>query len=103
MVIGGCAGSGSVGSPRIIGVFAVRDRIEPMPISDHLVDPAEQFVLAVETSVGAVRLVLRPIMLVRFHFNDRYADLACDIMRRNAFRGRKTRGHSEQRHNPIRA
>jgi hypothetical protein len=103
VVVSGCTSSGSVGSQRVIGVFPVCDGIELIPVGDHLLDPAEQLVLAIETSVDAVRLVLGAVILVGFHFDDRYAHLASDIMRRNAFRGRKTWGHSKQPDNPIRA
>jgi hypothetical protein len=41
LMIRGSVRAWSIGAPRIVGVFSVRDRIQPVPIDDLILDAAE--------------------------------------------------------------
>jgi len=99
----GRAGSWPVRSSSIVGVFAVRDRVQLIVIGDLIFDPVEQLVLAEKATVRTVRLIFRALIFVRFDLDDSYTDLACDIVRRRALLGSQTWGHSKQRHDSLRA
>jgi hypothetical protein len=90
MVIHGRTGSRPVGASSIIGVFAVCDGIKLIAVGHLILDPAEQLVLAEETTIRSVRLILRAITFVRLDFKERYAHLARNIMGRSPFLGSKT-------------
>jgi hypothetical protein len=97
------AGTWSVRPSGIVGILPVRDRIQPMTLDHLVIDAAEQLVFAVEAPVRAVRPILRMIIFMGHHFDDRYAQLARDIMRRATFLGCETWRNSQQRHDPSRA
>jgi hypothetical protein len=90
MVTGGRTRTWPVGSSGIIGVFPVRDGVKFIPVSHLILDPAEQLVLAKETTIRSVRLILGAITFVRLDFNERYAHLARNITGRCPFLGSKT-------------
>src|SRR5215217_6845342 len=87
MVVGGGASARSVRSPSIVGVLPVRNGVQPVLIGDPFLDPGEKLVLAVETPIGGVRLILRTITFVRHHLDERYADLARNVVGSTAFLG----------------
>ena len=97
----GCARSWSVESPRIVGVFPVRDRVQLVAAGDLIIDPAEQLLFAVKATIWPVRLILRSITFMSHHLNERYADLACNFVRRTPFLGRQTGGDSQQRNDAL--
>jgi hypothetical protein len=101
IVVGGGTGTWSVRTPRIVGVLAVRDGIQPVLFGDPIIDPAEEFFLAVETAIGTIGLILRTITLVRHHLDEYYADLARDLVGSVPFLGSQTRGYPEQGDNSL--
>jgi hypothetical protein len=80
-VIGGGAGTCPVRPSGIVGVFPVCDGVELEALGDVIFDPAEKLVLAIETAIGPVRLILRAITLVGFDLDNPYADVARDLVR----------------------
>jgi hypothetical protein len=90
MVINGRTGSRPVGSSSIIGVFPVCDGIKLIAVGHLILDPAEELVLAEETTIRSVYLILGAITFVRLDLDERYAHLARDIMGRSLFLGSKT-------------
>ena len=48
-------------------------------LGNPIIDPAEEFLLAVKTPIRPVRLILRTITFERHHLDEPYADLACDV------------------------
>jgi hypothetical protein len=90
IVIRGRTRPWSVGSSGIIGVFPICDGVKSIPVCHLILDPAEQLVLAKETTIRSVRLILGAITFVRFDFNERDAHLARNIMGRCPFLGSKT-------------
>jgi len=84
MVIRGSPGAWSVASSRIVGVFPVRDGVQVVTVGNLVFDPTEQLVLAVETAIRPVRLILGAITLMRRDLDERYAQLCRDIMCRTA-------------------
>ena len=95
------ASTWSVRSSGIIGILPVRDRIQPVTLDHLVIDTAEQFVFAVKTPVRPVGSILRMIIFMGYHFDDHYAHLACDVMRRLTFLGRQTRRYPQQRNNAL--
>lgn len=100
MVVGGSTRTWSVRSPSIVGVLPVRNGIQVVTVGDPVIDPAEEFLLAVETTISSVRLILRPITFVRHHLDELYADLACDIVGGSPLLGREAGRDSEECHDP---
>jgi hypothetical protein len=92
----------AIGSLRIVGVLAVRNGIQLVPLGNLIVDAAEELLFAVEAPIRSIRLILRSITFVRRDFNERYAHLARDIMCRTPLLGRQTWRYSEERHDPLR-
>jgi hypothetical protein len=101
VVISRSAGTWSVRPSGVVGILSVRDRIQPVTLDHLIINAAEQFVFAVEAPVRAVSSILRMIIFMGYHFDDHYAYLACDVMRRLTFLGRQTRRDPEQRNNPL--
>ena len=101
VVISRSAGTWSVRPSGVVGILSVRDRIQSVTLDHLVINAAEQFVFAVETPVRAVSSILRMIIFMGYHFDDRYAHLARDVMRRLAFLGRQTRRDPEQRNNLL--
>jgi hypothetical protein len=89
-VIHGRTGSRSVGPSSVIGVFPIRDGVKLMVIGHLILDPAEELVLAEETTIRSIRLVFGAITFVRLDLDERYAHFARDVMGRSAFLGSKT-------------
>jgi hypothetical protein len=96
MVVGGGASARSVRSPSIVGVLPVRNGVQSVVIGDPFLDPGEKLVLAVETPIGGVRLILRTITFVRHHLDERYADLARNVVGSTAFLGSEAGGDAEE-------
>ena len=69
LVLGGRTGAGPIGTGCVIGVLAVRHRVQPLACDDFVVDPAEQLVLAVEATIRAVGDIGSPFTLVRGYFD----------------------------------
>ena len=92
----GGPGTWSVRSPSIVGVFSVRDGVQPVTVSDPVLDAAEEFVLAVEAPIRTVRLILRAITLVCADLDQPYADLACDGVSSAPLLGREAGGYPQQ-------
>jgi hypothetical protein len=90
MVIHGRTGSRPVGSSSIISVFPVCDGIKLIAVGHLILDPGEQLVLAEETTIRSVHLILGAITFVRLDLNERYAQLARNIMGHSPFLGSKT-------------
>ena len=84
MVAGGTR-TWSVWSQGIVGILSVSNRIQPVLFGHAIVNPAEEFVLAVEAPIRPVGLVLRAITFVRHHFDQPYADLSRDVVGTTAF------------------
>jgi hypothetical protein len=103
VVISRGASTWSVRSSGIIGILPVRDRIQPVTLDHLVIDTAEQFVFAVKTPVRPVGSILRMIIFMGYHLDDRYAQLARDIMRRLPLLSRQTRRNPQQRNNPLHA
>ena len=97
----GCARAWSVESSRIVRVFPVRNRVQLVVADDLILDSAEQLLFAVKATIRPVRLILRSITFMSRHLNERYADLACNLVRRTPFFGPQTGGDSQQRHDPL--
>jgi hypothetical protein len=97
----GCARSWSVESTRIVRVFPVGDRVQLVVAGDLIIDSAEQLLFAVKATIWPVRLILRSITFMSHHLNERYADLACNLVRRTPFFGRQTGGDSQQRNDTV--
>jgi hypothetical protein len=90
MVIGGRTRTWPVGSSDIIGVFPVRDGVQSIPVCRLILDPAEQLVLAEETTIRSVRLILGAITFVCLDLDERYAYLARNFMGCFPFLGSQT-------------
>jgi hypothetical protein len=103
VVIGCGTGTWSVRPSGIVSILPVRDRIQSVTLDHLVIDAAEQLVFAVETPVRAVRPILRMIIFMGYHLDDRYAQLARDIMRRLPLLSRQTRRNPQQRNNPLHA
>jgi hypothetical protein len=101
IVVGGGTRTWSVRSPGIVGVLPVRNGIQPVLFGDPIIDPAEEFFLAVETAIRTVCLILRAITFVRHHLDELYADLARDLVGSIPLRGSETRGYPEQGDNSL--
>jgi hypothetical protein len=101
IVVGGGTRTWSVRSPGIVGVLPVRNGIQPVLSGDLIIDPAEEFFLAVETPIRAVGLILRTITFVRHHLDELYADLARDLVGSIPLLGSQTRGYPEQGDNSL--
>ena len=91
----------SVRSPGIVGVLSVRNGIQLVLLGDPIIDPAEEFLLAVEAPIGPVGLILRTLSFVRHHLYELYADLAGDLMGSTSLRGSETRGYPEHGDNSV--
>jgi hypothetical protein len=90
MVVGGGTRTRSVRSPSIVGVLPIRDGIQPVTIGNPVIDPAEEFLLAVKATIGPVRLILRTITFVRHNLDEPYAHLARDLVGCTPLVGRET-------------
>ncbi len=101
VVVGGGTRTWSVRSPGIVGVLSVRNGIQPVLFGDPIIDPAEEFFLAVETPIRPVGPILRTITFVRRHLDEPYADLARDPVGSTPLLGSKARGHPEQGDNSV--
>jgi hypothetical protein len=101
IVVRGGTGTWSVRSPSIVGVLSVRDGIQAVPLGDLVIDPAEEFFLAVKAPIRPVRLILRTITLVRHHLDESYANLARDVVGGTPLLGSETGGHPEQGDNTV--
>ena len=94
-MIGGGAGTRSVRPASVVGVLPVRDGVQSVPIGDPFLDPGEEFFLAVETPIRPVRLIRRTITFVRHHLDERYADLACNVVSSTPLLGSEAGGDAE--------
>jgi hypothetical protein len=103
VVISCGTGTWSVRPAGIIGILAVRDRIQLVTLDHLVIDAAEELVFAVETPVRAVRSILRMIIFMGHDFDDRYAQLTRDIVRRVTLLSRQTRRDPQQGNNPLHA
>ena len=88
--------AGPVGPAHVVGVLAVGDPVEPVPVEHLGTDGREQFVLAVEAAVGPVGAVLGPVALAGLDLDDGYADEPGDVVRRGALVGGEAGRHPEQ-------
>jgi hypothetical protein len=102
MMVGGSTRAGSVRSPSVVGILPVRDGIQPVAVGNPVIDPAEEFLLTVKTTISPVRLILRTITFVCHHLDEPYAHLARDVMGGAALVGRETGGDSQQGDDPLR-
>jgi hypothetical protein len=103
IVIDGGTRTWSIGSLSIVGVLPVGNGIQPVTVGYTVIDPAEEFLLAVETTINSIRLILRTITFVGHHLDQPYADLACDCVCTAPLLGREAGGHPEQSYDPLRA
>jgi hypothetical protein len=101
IVVGGGIRTWSVRSSGIVGVLPVRNGIQPVLLGDPVIDPAEEFFLAVETAIRTVGLILRTITLVRHHLDELYADLARGLVGSRPLLGSETRGYPQQGDNSL--
>jgi hypothetical protein len=101
IVVRGGTGTWSIGSPSIIGVLAVRNGVQAISVGDLIVDAAEELVFAMKTPIRPVRLILRAITFEGHHFDEPYADLACDVVSSTPLIGSEARGHPEQSYHAV--
>jgi hypothetical protein len=102
IVVGGGTRTWSIWSPSIVGVLPVRNGIKPVTVGDPVIDPAEEFLLAVKTTISPIRLILRTITFVGHHLDQPYTDLACDFVCTAPLLGREAGGYPEQSEDPLR-
>ena len=94
-MLGGRSGSGTVGATDVVGVLAVRDRVQPQRAGDAGVDGGEQLVLAVVTAIRAVRAIGRAVTLGGLDLDDLDPDLPGHRVGTPPLAGRQAGGDAE--------